>query len=962
MRSALLAVGASLLLVHLWQFHDFTVDDAAISYSYAQNLIHGNGLVNVAGGERVEAYTNFLWVICVAAGMIFTHDGFLVGRILGALAALAILFGVAELLAALRGRRSPLDAFPAFFIALLMPISYWSMSGLECGLYMALGVWCATRLCVEKEGGRPWSALLAAALALTRPDGILLLGAAALMRILWDRRPRWYLLAFAPVAAHFAFRYLYYAFPLPNSYYVKSRSFELRQLWNLRSTGWGYVGSFFREHHLSFGSCLVALSLLGFRRWYPRLVAWSLLFATLAFPLYARGDWMAEGRFAVPLLPIGVVLACDGMEQLMTLLVRRPRAAALVTSAALVMLAGLLIPVEYRLTLGRRGRYPAPAHFVVDRANQYVTSAHELEVPQPFSVVEGDLGGTSWVNGFRVLDLGALGDVAITRANGNYTAFREHVLAEERPAFLRLQGFWGRFRFFELPEFAEEYLPFQRPSLGQGFWVARSAFLDRGWDTRRPVHLFGADGLDLIAADVGEREVRLWLLVRRAPAVPLKLQGGATLALADFSRFSWRAGEILRLRSDRPPGPLKLCGQKECIDLAEGHSGPEPPQLPPTDCRNWCGDLSQVLYERGVAAQAAGDRDRAYRDLWQSLQMDRSRAFARRHLEEVRVRPRPFSPLWRIRLLAAERALALVPDEEHFARVAQAALAADECEAAVRLQLATGLVPDGDEARLDLAECDRRTGRPSLGLPLLVEPAGEEQASRIVSIAFAAGAPEKARSSLRRLHRRATPVAPGLTLVAAWARPLRDGSVELSLALEKSGEAPKVIDVGGVSVPFDRPPSEWKSGEIFEHRVRLDLPPGRRVVTVGSASVEIVNQPFSEDFELGRADGWNGRPQLRQGPRWGIEGAWYAAGDLISPPLAGDEVCFLGAGHGEAGIDVGGRRVAQVLGKGDEAFRLHCMPLSPGARLVTRQMAIDDVHCIQGGRPLPCAGHLTLGP
>ena len=48
------------------------VDDAFISFRYARNLVDGNGLVfNV--GERVEGYTNFLWVMLVAALMRITR-------------------------------------------------------------------------------------------------------------------------------------------------------------------------------------------------------------------------------------------------------------------------------------------------------------------------------------------------------------------------------------------------------------------------------------------------------------------------------------------------------------------------------------------------------------------------------------------------------------------------------------------------------------------------------------------------------------------------------------------------------------------------------------------------------------------------------------------------------------------------------------------------------------------------
>ena len=47
----------------------WTCDDAFISFRYARNLVRGNGLVfNV--GEAVEGYTNFLWTLGVAVGML----------------------------------------------------------------------------------------------------------------------------------------------------------------------------------------------------------------------------------------------------------------------------------------------------------------------------------------------------------------------------------------------------------------------------------------------------------------------------------------------------------------------------------------------------------------------------------------------------------------------------------------------------------------------------------------------------------------------------------------------------------------------------------------------------------------------------------------------------------------------------------------------------------------------------
>ncbi|NLA36985.1 MAG: hypothetical protein GX868_15050, partial [Actinobacteria bacterium] len=58
---------AGLAMVVAW-LRRHSIDDAYISYRYAQNLVDGHGLVfNV--GEYVEGYTNFLWTLWIAFGL-----------------------------------------------------------------------------------------------------------------------------------------------------------------------------------------------------------------------------------------------------------------------------------------------------------------------------------------------------------------------------------------------------------------------------------------------------------------------------------------------------------------------------------------------------------------------------------------------------------------------------------------------------------------------------------------------------------------------------------------------------------------------------------------------------------------------------------------------------------------------------------------------------------------------------
>ena len=54
------------LLVWLASVSWFLTDDAFISFRYVHNLLEGHGLV-FNPGERVEGYSNFLWVLELAA-------------------------------------------------------------------------------------------------------------------------------------------------------------------------------------------------------------------------------------------------------------------------------------------------------------------------------------------------------------------------------------------------------------------------------------------------------------------------------------------------------------------------------------------------------------------------------------------------------------------------------------------------------------------------------------------------------------------------------------------------------------------------------------------------------------------------------------------------------------------------------------------------------------------------------
>ena len=705
-RGGLLAVAVALTVAHCWRFRDFTVDDAAISYAYAQSFAHGDGLVGVPGGERVEGYSNFLWVLLVGAVVTFAGHVMVVAKVLGLLLAVAITVGAAELLAALRRRRAALDALPALLCATFLPIPYWSMSGLENPLFLALTLWCAVRLVREHDEPEraPWSALLAAGVALTRPDGLVVAAAAGAAQLSSAHRlrgvVRWLLLAAAPVAAHFAWRYAYYAYPWPNTYFVKvAFPFRPRDLVDPTSRGWRYLLAFHARYRLTTLVALTPLSLLtrGVR---TRLAVLALVAATLFFPIYARGDWMSEGRFAVGALPLLFVLAVDGIEnvaRLVAALVRRTWPAIIAGAALAGALVATVVPRSLALSRERVGHYPVPVEYVAERARAYRALAQALEVEHP-SVADGDAGGNLLYAGMPLVDIGWLTDGTLSHWGRNPGFVREYLYHERRPTFLRLTGYWLGTHLQDYPEFAG-YVDASRA--GEGIVVARSAFTVDGIDTRRPLAALG-DGIALLGAEVTAGEVRAWLLARvdhPAAALALRTPAGDVAVVPGEGLYPparWRAGEVIKLHASRPAGtPLLLCAGAACAPLADGLQGALPVVTPHAAASSLRARAAE-LYARAERERTSGDTAAAFADYARTLAADPSRSFARRRLEELRPAPHAaYHPEVALRLGAAVRAFQLAPDATHLRTLARIAEAAGEPLPAERAHLATGLpLPD----------------------------------------------------------------------------------------------------------------------------------------------------------------------------------------------------------------------------------------------------------------------------
>ncbi|UCG32909.1 MAG: hypothetical protein JSU68_14745, partial [Phycisphaerales bacterium] len=117
-------------------------DDAFISFRYSENLVNGLGLV-FSAGERVEGYTNFLWVMWTALGLRFGADAEVWSMAWG----LIFYGGTIGLLAVyhrrvrrLVGATGPAIPVAAFMAALHGDWNIWATGGLETSVFTFLCV------------------------------------------------------------------------------------------------------------------------------------------------------------------------------------------------------------------------------------------------------------------------------------------------------------------------------------------------------------------------------------------------------------------------------------------------------------------------------------------------------------------------------------------------------------------------------------------------------------------------------------------------------------------------------------------------------------------------------------------------------------------------------------------------------------------------------------------------------
>lgn len=280
-------------------------DDAYISYRYAANLLRGEGLV-YNKGERVEGFTNMLWVLLLAAtswisGIDMPHSGYVLSVIFGSL----FLMSIYGLTFHISGNRW-VSIFPVVLVGLTLQFNVWVLSGLETPMWSALvvlSIWAAM------SKNMILASILAGLCFWTRPDAGLV-GVAIFVPYVWDKWSKrkfkkvdiWNEWVKSPITIWVmmililtVFRLWYYGSPVPNTASAKIGGIPV-------SRGFEYLITTLKDGGVVF---LTSAFLLV----YFRSMEMSLFIILQTIYVVAiGGDAFHHGRF---LLPVMGLLACS---------------------------------------------------------------------------------------------------------------------------------------------------------------------------------------------------------------------------------------------------------------------------------------------------------------------------------------------------------------------------------------------------------------------------------------------------------------------------------------------------------------------------------------------------------------------------------------------------------------------------------------------------------------------------
>ena len=225
-------------------------DDAFITFRFARHLASGQGIVWNVGEGPVEGYTSFVWLLLSALFIKAGLNVILFTQLLGVLASVATLGYAYRFGRKILNLPEHYALIPCLFLSASGPFAAWAGSGMETNLFgMFLLAGCfyfASWVQFDSHKDIVWCYLALLLGTVTRPEGLMIFGLfVAFGAVFCLRRSSesWmkYVLALSvyafPFLVYMFWRYGYFGFLLPNTFYAKTGGGFYQYLRGLKYSG-----------------------------------------------------------------------------------------------------------------------------------------------------------------------------------------------------------------------------------------------------------------------------------------------------------------------------------------------------------------------------------------------------------------------------------------------------------------------------------------------------------------------------------------------------------------------------------------------------------------------------------------------------------------------------------------------------------------------------------------------------
>ncbi len=408
-----------------------TVDDAFITFRYAENLALHDELNWNVGENPVEGFTGILLPLLVAGSISIGVSPINASHAIGVLS-----FWVGFLMLFLIGRRLRYERVLTASVMLLYvttPILYThAWSGMETMLFIALALSSLFAFLARKD---KTLLILLLLISLTRPEGVAF-AVLAMLSVGWthyrthDGSFRRFLqsallIYIVPAAAYFLWRWNYYGRLLPNTFYAKSDvGFEPHTLVDIARFLRRYLAVPFLGALLFFAPETDRLFETLRRFWRERTgvvaIGLGMLFSLAVVAVLSRTHLIMNfsHRFYTMLLPISwvllLVLFHIGFSSVDTTKSERPLRFRF-------LLCGFLVLIGYQVLFQAvkiRDEFTFANRQILMQRDVHTRigkTLHEILDPKETVISYMDAGAVSYFSKLRVIDFGALNDEYLAR-------------------------------------------------------------------------------------------------------------------------------------------------------------------------------------------------------------------------------------------------------------------------------------------------------------------------------------------------------------------------------------------------------------------------------------------------------------------------------------------------------------------------------------------------------------------